>query len=134
MSDGLLDKLKETSAADLSAGVARQEGVPGATLEPIYSRRRFKCFVVTESELQQIGLANLTATATGSLGSGFFAFWLDIYKDSLLTPDLPKEAAYFFTYARPTCFWLAIVFWLLTGSLMVWRHRLVETFKSESIE
>ncbi|MEA3533143.1 hypothetical protein [Rhizobium sp. CC-YZS058] len=71
MSEGLLDKLKETSAADLSAGVAWKEGVAGATLEPIYSRRRFKCFVVTESELQQIGLANLTATATGSLGSGF---------------------------------------------------------------
>ncbi|MGU3401570.1 hypothetical protein ACLBWS_17860 [Brucellaceae bacterium D45D] len=74
----LLGELKDTPKGDLAASAARQEGVAnGASVETVYVSRQMKCFAVTESELQQIGLANLGMTISIAIGSALFAFGLE---------------------------------------------------------
>lgn len=132
MSDGLLEDLKKTNSDDLTAGVAKSERLSGGTLEPIYSKRSFKCYTVTESELQQIGIANIGATFTSSIGSGFLAFWLDIYKDTALSENIPPTAAYVVDYVKPTCLYTGLVFWAFSASLLFWRYKMITTLKTES--
>jgi len=132
MSDDLLNKLKDTSADDLIAGVAKQEGVNGSILVPQYSKRTFKCYSVTESELQQIGLANLATTFTSSVGFGLFAFWLDVFKDTTMAEEIPPNAALILDYVRPITLIGAIVFWIGAIGFWLWRRGMISTIKKEA--
>ena len=132
MTEDLLDKLKSTSAEDLTAGVAKVERSNGATLEPIYSKRSFKCFTVTESELQQLGLANISMTFTAAIGSALFAFWFDIFKDTEMATEIPDRAKIVLSYVKPLCLYGACLFWLFSLILFLWRGRMLSTIKKES--
>lgn len=55
----LIDGLRLIRDGDLEGGVETTEGVSGSTVEPVYSKRKMRCYSVTESELKQIGLANI---------------------------------------------------------------------------
>jgi hypothetical protein len=128
----LLKELKETPPADLAASVQRTESVAvGATLEPVYGRRKMRLYAVTESELSQIGLANLLATICIGLGSALVGFGIDIFKDTILTSELPNDAALVAKYVQRLCLFLGLGFYVGAGAIYWWRKGLLETIKSE---
>lgn len=131
--DELLNELKDTSVGDLSKGVAKEEGVNGSLLKPVYSHRQIKCFTITDSELQQIGLANIGITGLASIGSAFFAFWLDIFKDTLLSQSVPENAKIVLSYVQPLCLIMACTLWIFATVIYFWRKRMIDTLKRESL-
>lgn len=126
----MLDEIKQTPAEALSAGVARSEG--GAILEPVYSKRQIRCYSVTESELKQIGLANLAVTISFGLGSALMAFWLDVFKDQRLSSDVPDGADILFSIIQPMCLWLGLGFWAASVVFWLWRWDMLKLIKKES--
>lgn len=132
-SDGnLLDALKAVPDEALEQKIEKSEGVAGATVEPVYSARRMRCYSVTESELLQIGLANIGITAFFSLGSALIAFWLDIFKDTVLASEVPKDAEVVISYVQPVLLFLGLLFWGFAGISVYWRHSMIKLIKQES--
>lgn len=128
----LLDGLLSTNDAQLEETVEQAEGVNGATVEPVYSRRKMRCYSVTESELKQIGLANLGITAFASIGSGLLAFYLDIFKDTILAEEVAATAKSAIEYVQPILLFLGVSFWILAIVTLFWRRSMVATIKEES--
>ncbi len=91
-----------------------------------------RCYSVTESELLQIGLANIGITAFFSLGSALIAFWLDIFKDTVLASEVPKEAQIVISYVQPVLLLLGLLFWGFAGMSVYWRHSMIKLIKEES--
>lgn len=104
----------------------------GAIVRPVYSERTMRCFVVTESELKQIGLASIGITAAFGIGSALFAFGLDIYKDVAMAAEIPASALIVASVVQPLCLFGGIGFWLLSVALFLWRARMVSLIKKES--
>lgn len=129
----LLESVLKADDASLEKRVKRAEGVNGATVEPVYSTRKMRCYSVTESELKQISLANLGITAFASIGSGLLAFWLDVFKDTLLAEAVPEAAQSAIDYVQPVLLFLGIAFWLLTAGTLFWRRSMISTIKEESV-
>lgn len=129
----LFESLMDTDDSSLERKVKKTEGVNGATVEPVYSTRKMKCYSVTESELKQIGLANLGITAFASIGSGFLAFWLDIFKDTFLADSVPETAQSAINYVQPILLYVGIAFWLLCGATLYWRRNMIQIIKDESV-
>jgi hypothetical protein len=130
----LLDDLAGIPDKNLGLGVARSEGLSGSSIEPIYSRRRLKCYTITESEIHQIGLANIGITAFTALGSAFFAFWLDLTKDIAFASEIPKGIEPLISYVQPILMVLAFAFWVIALGGVFWRSRMLKIIKSESSE
>jgi len=128
----LLKALVETSDASLEEKAERAEGVNGATVEPVYSQRKMKCYTVTESELRQIGLSNLGITGMFSLGAAFLAFGLDVFKDTLLAESVPDAAQAIVSYVQPICFFVSASFFILGLLTIRWRSGLMQLIKDES--
>lgn len=128
----LLGDLKDTPVDKLSAGVARSEGVNGSTLEPIYARRSITCYTITESELQQIGLANLAITAAASIGTAFLTFSLDLFKDTLLSESIPPLTQEVLAVAQPILLVVGIALWLSVVALTFWKNGMIKTIKADS--
>lgn len=128
----LLANVLKTPESELSQGVAKREGLNGSAVEPIYSVRKMKCYSVTESELWQIGLANIAITAFASLGSAMLAFAADIYKDTLLAEKVPDSAAIAISYLQPLLLVLGGLFWVFAGVAMFWRKGMIKIIKTES--
>ncbi len=126
--------LESLSDDALEESVETAEGVNGSTIEPVYSKRKMKAYTVTESELKQIGLANIGITGTASIGSAFFVFGLDILKDTVLATEVPKEAAAIVSYVQPISFFIGVAFWLFSAVLMYWRRDMINTIKKESTD
>ena len=112
-----------------------REGVStpsGGLVKPVYSEREMKCLTVTESELKQIGLANLGVTVCVGIGSAFFAFGLDVFKDSLLASDIPASALVLTQYVQPMCLVMGVAFYLVAGLLYFWRKDMIGLIRRES--
>lgn len=131
-SSPLLDDLAGIPDKSLGLGVARSEGLSGSSIEPIYSRRRLKCYTITESEIHQIGLANIGITAFTALGSAFFAFWLDLTKDIAFASEIPAGMEALISYVQPILIILALVFWAIAIGGVLWRSRMLSVIKAES--
>ena len=128
----LLERLQGVEDESLEKKVEKTEGVNGSTVEPIYSARKMRCYSVTESELKQIALANLGITAFTSLGSAMLAFALDVFKDTLLAEQIPKEADLVISYLQPILLFIGIGFWILAGLTLRWRRSMIDLVKEES--
>lgn len=130
----LLNRLRGTPDDELGNKVERSEGVQGGVIEPIYAKRFMRCYSVTDSELKQIGLANIAITATSSIGTGFLAFALDVFKDTELAEAVPATAQVALGYVQPICIGLGVAFWVTTIALMWWRNSMVTLIKTESVD
>lgn len=128
----LLERLQGVQDESLERKVEKTEGVNGSTVEPIYSARKMRCYSVTESELKQIGLANLGITAFASLGSAMLAFSLDVFKDTLLAEQIPKEADLVISYLQPILLFVGVGLWIMAGLTLRWRRSMIELVKEES--
>lgn len=128
----LLAKLEKTPDANLTQSVEETEGVTGATVELIYSQRKMHCYSITESELQQIGLANIAITSLGSIGSALLAFSLDIYKDTLLAEEIPAATRELISYIQPVLLSLGVAFWVIAIIAVFWRKKMIKLIKEES--
>lgn len=104
----------------------------GGLVKPVYSEREMKCLTVTESELKQIGLANLGVTVCVGIGSAFLAFGFDIFKDVMLTDDVPESAILLTQYVQPLCLGMGFVFYLVAGVLWWWRRDMIGLIRRES--
>lgn len=128
----LLDGVRSTPPEELAKGVKATEKPNGSTVEPIYSARQMRCYSVTESELRQIGLANLGITAFSTIGSACLAFWLDIFKDTVLAESIPEAAQIAISYVEPLLLVFGVGFWIVAGLGVLWRHKMIELIKKES--
>lgn len=128
----LLSKLKETSDAELGTGAEITEGINGSTVEPVYSARKMKCYSVTESELKQIGLANIAITSMGSIGTGLFAFGLDIYKDTVFATGIPETTEAVISILQPILLIGGAAFWVIAIIAIFWRKSMMTLIKEES--
>lgn len=104
----------------------------GSAIKPVYAQRSMKCMAVTESELKQIGLANLGVTVNFGLGSALLAFGLDLFKDKKLTPDMPEGALFMIDAVQPFCWIFGGVFWVIALLLWIWRWDMLRLIKRES--
>lgn len=104
----------------------------GSTMRPIYQERTMKCYVVSESELKQLGLANIGITAFAAVGSFLLAFGLDIMKDVLITEDIPENARPLVSIIPPVSIVLGLAFYSLAGLAILWRRSMLNLIKSES--
>ncbi len=128
----LLERITAVPDASLAVGVKAAEGMSGSTVEPIYSTRKMRCYSVTESELKQINLANIAITAFSSTGSALLAFWLDIFKDTILSEKVPEVAQTAIGYVQPILLILGIGFWVAAGAALWWRRDMIKLIKQES--
>ena len=128
----LLDKLKDVDDDTLKERVESAEGVNGSSIEPVYATRKMRCYTITESELQQINLANIGVTANASIGTALLAFWLDVFKDTLLADNVPDSAQVVIHYVQPILLFLGLAFWGFAIAVLWWRRGLIDTIKKES--
>ncbi len=122
----------KTPDTNLETGVEKTEGVNGSTVEPLYSSRQMRCYSVTESELKQIGLANLGITAFSSIGTGMLAFSLDIFKDTVLAGGVPESAKVALSFVQPVLLIGGIAFWVFAIFAIFWRRDMIKIIKHES--
>ncbi len=131
-----MEGLENTPDQALTDSVAATEGLSGnsngSTIEPVYSKRKMKMYSVTESELKQIGLANIGITGTASLGSAFLAFSLDIFKDTVLAGSIPAAAQAAIDYVQPICLFVGLGFWVFSAFLVWWRKGMLDLIRKES--
>jgi len=106
----------------------------GSIVRPSYSERTMKCYTITDSELKQIGLANVLVTAFSAIGSAFFAFGVDVFKDSQFVDAVPARAQILTQYVQPLCFFLGIALWLSAAAVWWWRRDMIALIKKESVE
>lgn len=104
----------------------------GSTIETVYSRRKMKCYSVTESELKQIGLANLGVTICVGIGSALVAFGVDVFKDSVLATEIPAAANVLIDSIQPICLYLGAAFYVAAAFLLWWRRSMIDTIKEEN--
>lgn len=130
----LKEQLAKLPDEELGPTVESVEGVNGSTLEPVYSARKMRAYTITDSELKQIGLANIGITSAASIGSGFMAFGLDIYKDTMLAESVPEPAQVLVSYVQPICFAVGIALWIAAAAMMWWRRGMINLIKTESGE
>lgn len=128
----LLNEVLGTSDVDLSSAVAKTEGLEGSRVEPVYQNRQMKCFSITESELQQINLANLGVTGFFSMGSGLFALWLDIFKDTKLSENVPAETVEILSWVQPLLLFSSISLFIFGFLIVLWRRQMLTIIKNES--
>jgi hypothetical protein len=91
-----------------------------------------RCVVVTESELKQLGLANVLMTAATSIGSFLLAFGLDIIKDTWLSDQVPDSAKVITQVLQPICFYVGIAFYAGAVGIWLWRRDLLKLIRQES--
>ena len=108
----------------------------GPALTIVQGQRKMRCFMVTESELKQIGLANLLSTISSSIGAMLIGFGLDIYKDlTILSGDAPagsrENASSIAVTFQNASFYLGVAFILAAGALLLWRRSLLAQIKAE---
>jgi hypothetical protein len=104
----------------------------GGVVKPVYSERTMKCLTVTESELKQIGLANLGVTICVGIGSALVAFGIDVFKDSLLATDVPDAALMLTKYVQPMCLIGGVAFYVIAVMLWIWRKDMIGLIRRES--
>ena len=132
--DDLIGQVAGASDESLAEGVQKTEGLNGSTVEPVYSSRKMRCYSVTESELQQINLANIGITAAFSFGSALLAFYLDVFKDTVLAESIPDQAAAVIGYVQPVLLTLGLGSWAFAGVLLWWRRNMIRLIKDESAQ
>lgn len=108
--------------ADTSGGVVR----------PLYQERAMKCYVVTDSELKSLSLANGLMVVFFSLASALVGFGIDISKDLVLTPDVSAGARAMAEMTRQACFMFAAGFALAGLWAYAWRRSALHLIKKES--
>lgn len=132
--EGVPDALMESAAetAEGGKGVTQVADPSGGQFAPIYRVRRTQCYTVTNSELKQIGLANLGATAFFTIGSLLAGFAIDVFKDIVLTEEVPDAAKQIIESAQPLLFTVAAAFYLIGFLAMLWRWDMIKSIKQES--
>ena len=104
----------------------------GSAIKPQYAQRSMKCYAVTESELKQIGLANIFTTASFGVGSALLALWLDIFKDVHLTEAVPDDFSLLIGVTQPLLFLFGVIFWIIAAIVWNWRRNMINLIKKES--
>ncbi|MGX7875992.1 hypothetical protein ACVDG5_027740 [Mesorhizobium sp. ORM6] len=105
---------------------------PAEPIKLVIGSREMRCYTVTDSELKQLGLANLAISATFGIGSALFGFGLDIFKDVEMSPSLPASAQTLAQVVQPLCFYVGIAFWAFSVGLFFWRNGMLSIIKKES--
>ena len=108
----LFGEIKETGDDDLEQAVAAEDG-RGGTVTARYRERNINYINVSESELYDLSSLNLGAVIFSSIGSFFFALWIDIFKDKKLSESIPHETLAVFSYIQPLLIIIAGLFALL---------------------
>ena len=132
--ESLIEALRGVEDDSLARKAAKSEGINGSTLQPIYSQRRMRCYSVTESELLQIGIANIGITACFSIGSALMTFWLDIFKDTRLATEIPEDVQTALAYIQPIIFFVSLAFFSTGAAAIWWRKRLMDLIRQESTD
>lgn len=91
-----------------------------------------KCYVVTDSELNSLSLANGLMVVFFSLASAFAGFGVDISKDLLLTPEATTDAKALADMARTVCFGFAAAFAGAGVWAYTWKRGSLRLIKKES--
>ncbi len=107
-------------------------GVPGSTVVPKYGQRNMKCYLVTESELHSLSLANGLMAACLSIMSFFIAFAIDISKDVAFSGVGTEAAKIFSGLIRPLCISTAVIFLIGAGASFWWRRSMISMIKQET--
>lgn len=105
----------------------------GSAIQPVYATRNMKCYPITDSELKQLGLANIAMTATFGAGSACFAFALDIFKDTALAGSVPPAADVLVNAIQPLGYVFGAAFWVGSIVVWIWRRNMIQTIKDESV-
>lgn len=108
------------------------EVTTGAVVQPIYSRREMRCLIVSESELKQIGLANIGVTVSVGIGSALLSFGVDLFKDTALDTPANAGSAAIADAVESLCIAGGIVFYIVALILWFWRRDMIQTIRSES--
>lgn len=104
----------------------------GGVVKPIYSEREMRCLTVSESELKQIGLANIGVTVFASIGSALLSFGVDLFKDNTLTPAANPSAAAMADAMEKLCLGGGLVCYIVAVVLWFWRRDMIKTIRKES--
>ena len=104
----------------------------GGVVRPIYSERHMRCLIVSESELKQIGLANLGVTAFVGIGSALISFGFDIMKDTALEKPENATASQVADAVERICLGGGVVCFLVAGLIWLWRRDMIKTIRAES--
>lgn len=113
-------------------GIANVTAESGSAIRPVYATRSMKCYAVTDSELKQIGLANLGTTITFGLGSACFAFAFDIFKDAALAGAVPTSANVLVNAIQPLGYVFGALLWIAAAIIWFWRRSMIKLIKEES--
>ncbi|HEY0085380.1 MAG TPA: hypothetical protein VGB65_05670 [Allosphingosinicella sp.] len=91
-----------------------------------------RCLIVSESELKQIGLANIGVTAFAAIGSALLTFGIDLFKDTSLETPEGKGAAAVADAVETLCIGGGVIFYAVAVLLWWWRRDMIDTIRSES--
>jgi hypothetical protein len=77
-----------------------------------------KRYTVFDSDFESLATQELGQSVCLTVSSFCFAFWLDIYKDTLLAESIPASTQAGLSYFQPTLLILAAVF--AVGAIAFW--------------
>lgn len=96
----------------------------GSTVKVIHTVRTMNCYVLFESDIENLSTLGFLQTAFISIASATGAFLLDLYKDTRLSASIPAESQEIISVAEP---FLVVIFIAscMFASFFWWRRRTI---------
>jgi hypothetical protein len=104
----------------------------GGVVRPLYQERAMKCYVVTDSELKSISLANGLMVVFFSLASSCVGFAISIAKDVAMAGELTPGAKMVLSIVQPGAYYAAAIFAVCGVWAYFWRLGAIAMIRRES--
>lgn len=85
-------------------------GLQGSDLNVLHTERSVTVYVLTDSELDELGALNRNITIFSSVAAFMGGLWVDLYKDSKLASSVPEATKQALDFAQPLIAIVAMIF------------------------
>jgi hypothetical protein len=101
------------------------------SLRVVASRRSMRTYIVTDSELRNITLANAISGVSFSFMTGLWGYAFSMGTELIFMDKPSHDALMWNTVVHPICVYGGCIFGLFGVAMIVWRHFMIDLIKRE---